>query len=337
MGTQIQKVTFIGGGSWATALAHVLSYNKTDVTLLVRDATLAGDIQQFHCNTKYFPNHILSPLITATTSVEDACNDADVIIYSAAMQHAPELLNRIRDIILPHAIVVNASKGIDECSLQTMSGIIERCLPMHSEHACVLSGPSFAKEVLEDKFTTVVVASHDEASALSIQRLFATPTFKVYRSDDVIGVELAGAIKNVIAIASGIVDEVQQSYNARAGLITRGLAEMTRLGLALGAKQQTFMGLAGMGDLLLTCTGELSRNRHVGRELGKGHTMEAIIAHMENVVEGIYTCNAVYALAQQYGIYMPITTAVYDLLHGKRTVQEIYTLFSTQSHKQEAI
>lgn len=335
MSTSIQNITVIGGGSWATALAHVLSYNIPHITLLVRDPFVAQSIEKEHCNRKYFPEYPLSTSITATTSPQKAYQHADMIIYAAAMQHARSILEESKAYIPPHALIVSASKGIEEGTMNTMHDIISACLPEHAEHTCVLSGPSFAKEVLENRFTAVVVAGKHESTTLTIQKIFSTPVFKVYRSSDILGVELAGAIKNVIAIATGIVDEVQQSYNARAGLITRGLAEMTRLGLALGAQQQTFMGLAGIGDLLLTCTGELSRNRYVGTQLGKGHTMKTILHTMNNVAEGIYTCNAVHALSTTYSVYMPITEAVYNLLHGKQTIEEIFTLFSTPSHKQE--
>ncbi|MDE7469560.1 MAG: NAD(P)-dependent glycerol-3-phosphate dehydrogenase [Desulfovibrionaceae bacterium] len=333
--TQIQKVTLIGGGSWATALAHVLSYNIPRITLLVRDPHVVNSIQSIHCNTKYFPDYTLAPSIGATTSFSEAYDGADVIIYASAMQHARSLLEASTQYIPPHAIIVSASKGIEEHTMYTMYDVIALCLPTHLERTCVLSGPSFAKEVLENKFTTLVVAGKHEDTALTVQKMFSTPTFKLYRSSDIIGVELAGAIKNVIAIATGIVDEVQQSYNARAGLIARGLAEMARLGLALGAEQQTFMGLAGIGDLLLTCTGELSRNRYVGTQLGKGLTMEAILHQMNNIAEGVYTCNAVHALSKKHAIYMPITEAVYNLLHGTKTIEDIYTIFSSPTHKQE--
>ena len=335
MSTHIQKITLIGGGSWATALAYILAHNIPHITLLVRDSSVAQSIEYNHCNTKYFPQYTLPTSITATTSFKKAYEHTDIIIYAAAMQYARTLFEQSKPYIPKHAIIVSASKGIEEKTLYTMHNIIALCLPSHLEHFCVLSGPSFAREVLENKFTTVVVASSNEESALTVQKVFSTPTFKTYRSNDIIGVELAGAIKNIIAIASGIVDEVQQSHNARAGLITRGLAEMARLGLALGAKQQTFMGLAGIGDLILTCTGELSRNRYVGTQLGKGLDMNTIVQQMNTIAEGIYTCNAVYTLSMKHTIYMPITEAVYNLLHGKKTVEDIYSIFSTPNHKQE--
>lgn len=331
----IKKVTILGAGSWGTALAHVLSSHPIDITLLVRNNTTASNINLKHCNAQYFPDYILSSSIHATTNAQDACLDADVILYAGAMQQARSILESIQEYIPQTCILVNASKGIEQNTLHTMSMLIQELLPHFGSTYSILSGPSFAKEVMDDKFTTVVVASNDVRSAMVIQELFSTPKFKVYRSDDVIGVELAGAIKNVIAIASGIVDEVEQSNNARAGIITRGLAEMARLGMALGAKQQTFMGLAGIGDLLLTCTGDLSRNRHVGKQLAKGLTADTILSKMNAIAEGIYTCNAVHSLAKQYNIYMPITEAVYSLLYGYATIHDIYSLFTLPSKKQE--
>lgn len=316
------RVAVIGAGSWGTALADLLAGKGNDVIVWSFEPDVAEAINKEHENTKYMRGIQLSPALRATHELEEAVRDADVVVNVTPSQHVRGVLSDAARYMRPDVLVISASKGIETSSLKTMAEILEEVVPGEAgAHACFLSGPSFALEVARKLPTAVAMASHHAESAARAQQLFQAPYFRVYTNPDVIGVELGGALKNVIAIAAGMAAGLQLGHNALAALITRGLAEITRLGIARGANPLTFSGLAGMGDLILTCTGELSRNRGVGVGLGQGKTIEEILGGMFMVAEGVETTRAARALAQQSGIEMPIVTEVHGVLFEGRTAR----------------
>jgi glycerol-3-phosphate dehydrogenase (NAD(P)+) len=317
------RVGVVGAGSWGTALANLLAHKGNPVTMWSFEHDVAESINRAHENTKYMKGIELHRNLRATEDLREAVRGADVVLNVTPSQHVRRVLGQAAAHIEGNALVVSASKGIETASLQTMAEVIEEALPgTTGAHACFLSGPSFALEVARQMPTAVAMASHHEESAARAQELFQSPYFRVYTNPDVIGVELGGAIKNVIAIAAGMATGLGLGHNALAALITRGLAEMARLGVARGANPLTFSGLAGMGDLILTCTGELSRNRSVGVALGEGKSIDEILGGMFMVAEGVETTRAAYALAQKTGIEMPIVQEVYGVLFEGRTARE---------------
>jgi len=314
-----RRVAVIGAGSWGTTLANLLAKKGHPVRLWSYEEDVAEAIATTRENPRYLPGITLHPGLEATHRLEDAVAGAEVIVSVTPSQHVRRVMAEAAPAIRPDALVVSASKGIEVATLQTMAEVLEAVLPAPlAERACFLSGPSFALEVAREQPTAVTVASRDDAAALDAQELFQTDYFRVYTNRDVRGVELAGALKNVIALAAGMATGLGLGHNARAALITRGLAEMTRLGRALGAEDSTFAGLAGMGDLILTCTGELSRNRTVGIELGKGRNLEDILGTMNMVAEGVATTRAAQALAERAGVEMPIVHEVHAVLFEGR-------------------
>ncbi len=310
----------IGAGSWGTALANLLALKGNTVSIWSYEADVADAINRTHENPKYMRGITLERSVRATTDLGDAVTAADVVLNVTPSQHVRRVMAEAGSHFRDGTLVVSASKGIETSSLKTMAEILEEVLPGRSgAHACFLSGPSFALEVARRMPTAVAMASHHEESALRAQQLFQAPFFRVYTNPDVIGVELGGALKNVIAIAAGMATGLELGHNALAALITRGLAEIARLGIARGANPLTFSGLAGMGDLILTCTGELSRNRSVGVALGQGKSIEEILGGMYMVAEGVETTRAAHALAQQAGIEMPIVAEMHGVLFERRT------------------
>ena len=314
------RVAVIGAGSWGTALANLLALKGSTVTIWAYEPDVAESINRTHENAKYMRGIALERAVHATVELAEAVTDADVVLNVTPSQHVRRVFAEAARNIRDGTLVVSASKGIETSSLKTMAEVLEEVLPgTTGAHACFLSGPSFALEVARQMPTAVAMASHHEDSALRAQQLFQAPFFRVYTNLDVIGVELGGALKNVIAIAAGMATGLQLGHNALAALITRGLAEIARLGIARGANPLTFSGLAGMGDLILTCTGELSRNRSVGVALGQGKTIEEILGSMFMVAEGVETTRAAHALARQAGIEMPIVAEMYGVLFEQRT------------------
>jgi len=314
-----RRVAVIGAGSWGTTLANLLAKKGHPVRLWSYEEAVAEAIATTHENPRYLPGITLHPGLEATHRLEEAVAEAEVVVSVTPSQHVRRVMAEAAPAIRPDALVVSASKGIEVSTLQTMAEVLEAVLPAPlAERACFLSGPSFALEVAREQPTAVTVASRDDVAALEAQELFQTDYFRVYTNRDVRGVELAGALKNVIALAAGMATGLGLGHNARAALITRGLAEMTRLGRALGAEDSTFAGLAGMGDLILTCTGELSRNRTVGIELGKGRNLEDILGTMSMVAEGVATTRAAQALAERAGVEMPIVHEVHAVLFEGR-------------------
>lgn len=308
------RISVLGGGSWGTALAHVLAGKGFAVTMLVRDEALAETVNAARENPSYLPGLALHPGLKASTDPDTALVGADLLLLAVPCQFLRESLGRVARHVPGHAVPVCASKGIEVGSLKRMSEVVADVLPGQAASYAILSGPSFAREVVEGKPTAVVLGCADAALGEKLRDLFSTERFRVYSSTDVAGVELGGAVKNVMAIAAGLCDGLDLGHNARAGLITRGLAEMSRLGVALGARPGTFMGLSGMGDLVLTCTGDMSRNRQVGMRLAAGESMAAIAQSMRMVAEGVKTTGAVRALAESLRVDLPIARSMSRVL-----------------------
>jgi glycerol-3-phosphate dehydrogenase (NAD(P)+) len=309
------KIAVIGGGAWGTALADLLARKGEQVTLWAREPEVVESVNQRHVNEMFLPGAHLAPTLAATRDIAAAVRGAEVIV-SAAPSHAvrPVMTQVARSITnAPPPLIVSASKGLDPEKLERPSAVLMEVLPPGTP-ITVLSGPSFALEVYQRQPTAVVAASVDHAVAERAQRLFATPYFRVYSHTDVIGVELGGALKNVIALAAGILEGLGLGFNTRAALITRGLAEITRLGVALGAQPMTFAGLAGLGDLILTATGALSRNRGLGVALGQGQSVAAALARTQAVVEGVNTARTAVALGERHGVELPISREVANVL-----------------------
>jgi glycerol-3-phosphate dehydrogenase (NAD(P)+) len=314
-----RSITVLGAGSWGTALAGLLAGTGRPVLLWAREPEVVEDINTLHENRTFLPGAPLPESLTATGSLADAVGDAEVLVSVVPSQFVDGVMADAVPHLRRDAVVVSASKGIETSTLRRMDQVMEAHLtPEQMERFCVLSGPSFAREVAEQQPTAVVVASHSQEARLLVQGLFQTPFFRVYTNPDVVGVEMGGALKNVVALAAGVVAGLGFGHNTQAALITRGLAEMTRLGLAMGASRETFAGLAGMGDLVLTCTGGLSRNRTVGYELGSGRSLEEILGDMKQVAEGVKTADAVHRLALEHQVEMPISHEIYGLLYEGR-------------------
>ncbi len=313
----MENLTIIGAGSWGTTLANLLAEKgQHAVRLWVREDELLRLMEEHRENRWFLQGIRLNENLHFTGSIEDAVNGASIIVVVIPSHGVREVFSRIADRIPEGVLIVNASKGIEEESLLTVSQVLRELLPeKHHRSIAVLSGPSFAKEVSIGLPTAVCAASDKKDVAEKIQQVFSTPSFRVYTNQDILGVELGGALKNVIALAAGIVDGLGLGTNARAALITRGLTEITRLGAAMGSHPQTFYGLSGLGDLVLTCTGELSRNRRVGFSIGKGRSLDEIVAEMNMVAEGVKTSRAVYRLAKKYGVDMPITEKIHQVLY----------------------
>ncbi|MEO5377421.1 MAG: NAD(P)-dependent glycerol-3-phosphate dehydrogenase [Magnetococcus sp. DMHC-6] len=313
------RAAVIGAGSWGTALASVLAGKLDSVTLWCREAEVADAIQTRRRNPLFVSDIELPANINAVTDLAVTVASHDLLVMVVPTQFVRHVLKQIEPDFMPGTILVSACKGVEVESLTLISQIYAQVLgDEHSRKACYLSGPSFAREVLQRKPTAVSIAGSDPEALLWVQQLFSTPYFRTYRTDDVVGLELGGALKNVIALAAGISDGLEFGYSARAALITRGLAEMVRLGTRLGARSETFFGLSGMGDLLLTATSDLSRNRSVGRRLGAGESLEEIQKGSLEVAEGVRTTHSVFHLAKRLQVEMPITQAVYEILYGGR-------------------
>ncbi len=312
-----ERIAVIGAGSWGAALADLLARKEHDVVLWSYEPDVAEAIEARHENPKYLQGVQLPSSLKATHSLPDALRDASVVVSVSPAQHVRNIMAEAAPLLRDDVIVVSASKGIEQERLNTMAQVLAQVLPRGTSTA-YLSGPSFALEVAQQMPTAVTIASHDEDVALRSQDIFQTPYFRPYTSQDVVGVELGGALKNVVAVAAGMVVGLGFAHNTTAALITRGLAEITRLAVELGANPLTLSGLAGMGDLILTCTGGLSRNRHVGVEIGKGRTLDEVLAEMTMVAEGVATTRATQALAQRTRVEMPIVSAVYEVLFENR-------------------
>jgi glycerol-3-phosphate dehydrogenase (NAD(P)+) len=312
----MMKIGVIGAGSWGTTLADLLAKKGYDVTLWVYEKDLAARLRETRINDLYLGGITLSENLSYTSELVDAVQDRQVLVLVSPSQVMRHVLKQLKPSLADDCLLVSAAKGIENDTLLTMSEVLLGVLGPEVEQRCAfLSGPSFAREVAAEQPTAVAVAAQDLDVAHRIQELFSTEYFRVYTNQDVVGVEIAGALKNVIALASGVGDGLGFNHNARAALITRGLVEIARLGEAKGAHEATFYGLAGMGDLLLTCTGDLSRNRSVGIELGRGRKLDEILNQMHMVAEGVKTTLSAHQLATKLGVAMPITEQMYQVLY----------------------
>jgi len=307
------RLAIIGAGAWGTALALAARRAGSEATIWARDADVVAAIGERHENPIYLPGIALDPAIAATADLAEAVADADAALLAAPAQFLRDVLAKLTPHLPPALPLLLCAKGIEIATAKTMSELVGELCPAHP--LAVLSGPSFAAEVARDLPTAVVIASTDPALARRFVAALGSPKFRPYLSEDPRGAELGGAVKNVLAIACGIVDGRRLGDNARAALITRGLAEMTRLGTALGARAETFAGLSGLGDLVLTCGGAQSRNHALGLALGQGMSLDAALAGRRSVVEGVTSAAAVTALAAGRGIEMPIAAAVEAVLH----------------------
>jgi glycerol-3-phosphate dehydrogenase (NAD(P)+) len=332
------RVAVIGSGTFGTACASALAGNCDEVWLWGRDAELTQAISARHENATYLPGVPLPLNLHATSDLEESLAGAELVVAATPSHAAREVMTRAAPHVPTHVPVVTVTKGIENDTLKTMTDVLEDCLPESAHpYLAVLSGPSFAKEMVQRMPTVVTVAAHWERIALQVQRVFQTETFRVYTSKDLVGVQYGGALKNVIAIAAGISDGLGFGHNARAALITRGLAEITRAAVRAGANPLTLSGLAGLGDLVLTCTGELSRNRQVGLALGRGRTLQEILAETRQVAEGVRTARSARDLAQKIGVEMPICQQVYAITHENKNPRAAVVELMTRSPKPELI
>ncbi|HTO09206.1 MAG TPA: NAD(P)H-dependent glycerol-3-phosphate dehydrogenase [Myxococcota bacterium] len=326
------RAAVLGAGSFGTCLSILLAERGFAVDLWARDTHIASAIEKHRRNPRYLTDFVLPKNVHATASLGDALADKELVISVVPSHAVREVWEPAHRLLRHDALVVSASKGIEVGTGKLCSDVLMEVLParMH-ERLCFLSGPSFAREIAERRPTAVALAARNETYAVAAQSLISSPLFRCYTNSDVIGVELGGALKNVIAIAVGVADGMESGLNSRAALITRGLAEMTRLGVAMGANPVTFLGLSGVGDLVLTCTGDLSRNRQVGLEIGRGRPVPAVLAGLTQVAEGVRTAKSAYELAQKLGVDMPITSGVYlSLYEGKNPFEAASELRSRQ-------
>lgn len=326
----------VGAGSWGTALARVLARNGHDVRLWSFEEDVVREIRKERENVRYLPGVSLPENLVATGDMAEAVSGAEVVVSVSPSQFVSSVMEGAAPHMARDVVVVSASKGIETSTLRRMDEVLRDVLSAgQMERFTVLSGPSFAKEVGREAPTLVVAASRTEETAREVQRLFQNHYFRVYTNTDVVGVELGGALKNVIALAAGVTAGLGFGHNTMAAVITRGLAEISRLGLAMGAERATFMGLAGMGDLVLTCTGELSRNRTVGYRLGQGEELESILGGMHDVAEGVKTAQAVHALARRHQVEMPICEQVHAILVEGRRPREALEILMSREPKPE--
>lgn len=329
------RAAVVGAGSWGTTVAAVAAAN-VDVTLWARDPDLAEQIDTDHENARYLPGIELPDRVRATGDLRAACEGADVVVIGVPSHGFRAVLEEAAEAIATATPVLSLSKGVEQGSLLRMTEVVQAVLPDHEPGQIgVLTGPNLAREVAEGQPTASVIALGDAASAERLQHLFMTTTFRVYTNPDVVGCEIAGALKNVIAIAAGIAAGMGYGDNTKAALITRGLAELARLGVALGGQPLTFSGLAGMGDLVATCTSEKSRNRSVGFELGRGRSIEEIVGEMNMVAEGVKSTSGVLELARQHDVEMPIATAIGAVLYDGARAAEVVPALMLREAKPE--
>ncbi len=313
------KVCVIGGGSWGSAVALHLGRKNIDTRLWIREKDIYEDTIRFRENKTFLPGAIFPSSVSFFHDMGECVQSTEIVFIAVPSKFCRTIYTKIQPYLTSKHIIVSLTKGIEDGTLKRMSEVIADIFSPHFvPQIAVLSGPSFAKEVAVAHPTAVVVASEDNAVAKKIQHLISGSYLRAYTSEDVLGVEIAGALKNVVAIAAGISDGLQFGDNSRAALITRGLAEITRLGITLGAKRETFAGLTGVGDLVLTCTGQLSRNHYVGYEIGQGKRLDEVVSHMRMVAEGVTTTLSGHQLAQRENVEMPIHEQTYLILYKNK-------------------
>jgi glycerol-3-phosphate dehydrogenase (NAD(P)+) len=315
------KVGVMGGGSWGTTVAALMTRNA-DVKLWARSADTVSEINESHSNVAFLPGARLPETLVATHSIEEAVRYADLIVMGIPSHAYRVVLEEVARYVRRWVPVISLAKGLEQGTRLRMSQVSEEVLPGHPPG--VLTGPNLAREIALGQAAASVIAVDDEVIVKQLQTVFNSGLFRVYTNTDVVGCELAGALKNVMAIAAGMGDGTGAGENTRSGVITRGLAELTRLGTAMGGKPETFAGLAGVGDLIATCTSTKSRNRFVGEKLGEGCSLDEIIDQMNQVAEGVKTCKVVMELAEEYDVAMPIATEVYRVVHEGQTPREAY-------------
>lgn len=329
-----ERIAVLGAGSWGTALAVHLARTSHAVRLWARDADLVAEMRRSGSNCRYLPGVKLAPAIGFTADADEAVRDASYVVLAVPSHGLRTVVRRAAPSLRRGAILVSAAKGLEEGTLARMSQAVME--ETHGAHpTVVLSGPSFAVEVARGLPTAVLAASTDADAAAGVLEHFRGPTFRLYASDDVTGVEIGGALKNVIAIAAGVVEGIGLGHNSMAALITRGLAEISRLASAEGARRETLAGLSGLGDLVLTCTGDLSRNRRVGIELGRGRRLDDILANMHMVAEGVRTTGAALALGARHGIELPIAAKMRDVLDGSCSPRDAVEALMVRKQKTE--
>jgi len=335
----MSRIAVIGAGAWGTGLAIVLARKGThQVRLWAHEKEVRESISARHVNEKFLPGEEIPRSVSASGDLQETLRGAEILVSVMPSQHCRDLFEQMTPFLEASVPIVSATKGIEEKTLLRMSEVIAEVAGAGGSRLRIgaLSGPSFAKEVARGDPTAITIASNDADLAETVQREFSDPRFRVYTNDDVIGVELGGALKNVIAIAAGVCAGLELGHNSVAALITRGLAEITRLVVACGGRAETMAGLAGLGDLVLTCTGGLSRNRSVGVELGQGRKLPEIIAGMHGMVaEGVFTTHAAVGLARARGVEMPITGQMYAVLHEGKSPREAIHELMTRSAKSE--
>jgi glycerol-3-phosphate dehydrogenase (NAD(P)+) len=330
------KIGVVGAGSWGTALANLLALKGFKIDLWAFEKEVKDQIESLKVNSEFLPDVPLSDRIIPSNDIDGVVKDKDLVLVVVPSHVMRGTAHHIREHISKETIIVSASKGIENKTHLTMSGVLREILYETNEDSfAVLSGPSFAREVVKKVPTVVAVASKNSKVAGYVQHVFATPYFRVYTNNDMVGVEMGGAVKNVIAIAAGIIEGLGLGLNTRAALITRGLTEIRRLGLKLGANPRTFAGIAGVGDLVLTCTGNVSRNHTVGKKIGEGMKLNDILSEMRMVAEGVKTAESVYNLSKSLGVEMPICHEVYHILYDSLSPKEAVYRLMTRDLKQE--
>ncbi|HEX3644964.1 MAG TPA: NAD(P)H-dependent glycerol-3-phosphate dehydrogenase [Vicinamibacterales bacterium] len=331
----MRTVTVLGAGSWGTALAVHLGRVGHDVRLWARDQALVTEMSARRANAVYLPDVPFPAGLTPTHSLADALGAAELVVSAVPSHGCRAVIKRAAASLAPRAVIVSATKGLEAGTLLRMSEVIAQ--EAGATHpVVVLSGPSFASEVARQLPTAILAASQDAAAIALVQQEFRGPSFRLYGSDDVAGVEIGAAMKNIIAIAAGVVEGLGLGHNALAALITRGLAELTRLACAGGGRRETLAGLSGLGDLVLTCTGNLSRNRHVGLELARGRSLPEILSGMKMVAEGVVTTGVALALGERYGVELPITTQMAEVLNGRTDVRTAIEVLMLRRQRAEA-
>lgn len=334
--TDHMKIGVVGAGSWGTALANLLASKGFKPDFWVFEPEVRDQILEHRENKVFLPGVSLSENLSPSNDISAVVSDKDLILIVVPSHVMRETAAKMSEHVPGDAVVVSASKGIENKTHLTMSGVLAETLPNIPENRfAVLSGPSFAKDVARQFPTAVTAASRDQQVAALVQQIFATPFFRVYTNNDMVGVELGGSVKNVIAIAAGIIDGLGLGLNTRAALITRGLTEIRRLGVKLGANPRTFTGLAGVGDLILTCTGDLSRNHTVGKKLGQGKRLTEILSEMRMVAEGVKTAKSVYNLSRKLDVEMPISHETYHVLYDDVSPKEAVYRLMTRDLKDE--
>lgn len=332
-----QKIAVLGSGSWGTALASVLDENGHDVRLWGNVPAQIEEINKKHTNTHYLPEFKLPETIKAYLDLKEALDDVDAILFVLPTKAIRIVAKQVVENLTTKPMIIHASKGLEQASHKRISQILKEELPQDKiQDIVVLSGPSHAEEVVRRDITTITAACENLASAKYVQNLFSNGFFRIYTNQDVIGVELGAALKNVIAVGAGALHGLGYGDNAKAALMTRGLTEISRLGVAFGADPLTFIGLSGVGDLIVTCTSVHSRNWRCGNQLGQGKPIEEVLENMGMVVEGVATTKAAYELAKEKNIDMPITTAIYRVIYQDKNLKEEIDNLMKRERKSEA-